>query len=70
VERPCDYCLTRQAARILDLTPDGVRWLTRIGRLRPLVTTGGVRLFVVGDVVRLAAERRSIRRNRSQRGTG
>jgi DNA-binding transcriptional MerR regulator len=47
----------KDAARALDLTPDGVRYLVNRGRLRELRTPSGQRLFLREDVERLAAER-------------
>jgi len=47
----------KDAARALDLTPDGVRYLVSRGRLRELRTPSGQRLFLRDDVERLATER-------------
>ena len=49
--------LTSDAAYILKVTPDTVRYLERTGRLRALKTSRGVRLFNREDVERLARER-------------
>ena len=46
-----------EAARELGLTPDGVRWLERSGKLRATRTPSGVRLFQRREVERLVAER-------------
>ncbi len=48
---------TGEAARVLGLSPDMVRWIERVGRLPAQRTTNGVRLFRRDDVERLAAER-------------
>jgi excisionase family DNA binding protein len=55
--RPDDLMTTGEAARLLDLSPDGVRWIEREGRLPAQRTTNGQRLFRRGDVEALAAER-------------
>jgi len=41
---------TSATARILDMTPDGVRALERRGKLRAMRTTTGQRLFARADV--------------------
>jgi excisionase family DNA binding protein len=46
-----------EAARILILSPDGVRRLERVGQLPAHRTTTGVRLFMLSDVLRLAEKR-------------
>jgi DNA-binding transcriptional MerR regulator len=58
MEQTTETCLTSEAARILGLSPDGVRWLARRGVLHAEVTTGGVRLFTRREVERLADIRR------------
>ena len=55
--QPDDLMTTGEAARLLRLSPDMVRWLEREGRLPALRTTNGVRLFRRCDVERLATER-------------
>ena len=52
----------KDAAKALDLTPDGVRYLVSRGRLRELRTPSGQRLFLRGDVERLAADRTAERK--------
>ena len=51
-----DFVLTRGAARLLNCTPDGVRYLERTGRLRA-ERVDGVRLFRRADVEKLRLER-------------
>ena len=46
------------AARELGCSGDLVRYYERIGRLPAVRTTGGIRLFERGDVMRLAAARK------------
>jgi DNA-binding transcriptional MerR regulator len=48
---------TADAAKLLDLTPDGVRWLERSGRLRSTRTASGQRLFTRAEVLRVRSER-------------
>lgn len=62
--RPDDLMTTGEAARLLALSPDGVRWLERGGRLPARRTTNGVRLFRRGDVEDLAAERARAAQNK------
>jgi DNA-binding transcriptional MerR regulator len=45
------------AARLLGITPDGVRHLERTGKLPALKLVTGQRLFLKEDVLRLVAER-------------
>jgi excisionase family DNA binding protein len=52
-----DLMTTGEAARVLGVSADMVRWLEREGRLPAQRTTNGVRLFRRGDVEKLAAER-------------
>jgi len=54
-----------EAGRLLDLTPAGVRYLERAGKLRAMRTPTGRRLFRRRDVEQLAAVRR---RDREQWG--
>ena len=49
--------LTSDAAYILKVAPDTVRYLERTGRLPALKTSRGVRLFNKEDVERLARQR-------------
>jgi DNA-binding transcriptional MerR regulator len=57
----------KDAARALDLTPDGVRYLVNRGRLREMRTPSGQRLFLREDIERLAAERTAERDSTSRR---
>lgn len=51
--------LTGDVAKILDLTPEGVRWLARDGQLPfTLITKRGVRLFNLADVKEFQEARR------------
>jgi excisionase family DNA binding protein len=52
------------AARVLGLSPDMVRNLSKSGRLPTLKTVSGRRLFRRGDVERVAAEREREPRDR------
>lgn len=46
------------AAKLLDLTPESIRNLARLGKLRPAVTTvGGQRLFSRTEIERVRLER-------------
>ena len=56
-----EFMLTAAAARELDCTPDGVRYLDRTGRLPALRVSGGVRLFRRDDVERLRLDRQEKR---------
>lgn len=56
-----DLVLTAEAARLLGLSSEGVRYLARIGRLQTLRTSGGIRLFSRTEVEQLAAERLAAR---------
>ena len=62
-----DLLTTADAARVLDISPDGVRWLTRNGRLPAIRTRSGVRLYFNRDVelLRDARGRRGCRRKRA-----
>jgi excisionase family DNA binding protein len=55
--RPDDLMTSGEAARVLGLSADMVRWLEREGRLPAQRTTNGFRLFRRCDVERLSAER-------------
>lgn len=55
-----EFLLTSGAARLLECTPDGVRYLERTGQLRA-VRVDGVRLFRRADVERLRGERQERR---------
>lgn len=48
---------TFDAARLLGVTPNGVRWLERVGVLRCQRTLGGRRLFFMHDVEQLVVVR-------------
>ena len=48
--------LTSEVARILNKSPETVRWYERTGRLHAVRTVTGVRLFSRRDVERLLAE--------------
>ncbi len=50
---------TGEAARILNLSVGGVRWLIDTGRLKAVRTAGGLRLLQADDVTRLAQERQA-----------
>ena len=65
--RPDDLMTTGEAARLLRLSPDMVRWLEREGRLPAQRTTNGVRLFRRCEVERLATERARSRGNKAPR---
>jgi excisionase family DNA binding protein len=54
---PDDLMTTGEAARVLGLSTDMVRWLEREGRLPAQRTTNGLRLFRRADVEKLVAER-------------
>ncbi len=54
---PDDLMTTGEAARVLGLSADMVRWLEREDRLPAQRTTTGLRLFRRGDVEELAAKR-------------
>ena len=51
------FMTVADVARALKLTPDGVRWLERTGKLKAIRTEGGMRLFRAEDVHRAATER-------------
>ena len=57
--------LSGEAARILECSVPLVQYLERIGRLRA-TRIGRLRVFVRGDVERLAAKRKKERARRSQ----
>ena len=48
---------TGDAARLLDVSASGVRWLEATGQLRGDRTLSGQRVFRVHEVMRLVAER-------------
>ena len=59
-EDQADHIFTGEAARILDVSSETVRWWERIGRLPAALRVGrGVRLFDRGTVLRLAAARKA-----------
>jgi hypothetical protein len=54
-----DLIATTDCAQILGITCDGVRWLTRAGRLRAAaVLPSGQRLYERAEVLRIAQRRR------------
>jgi hypothetical protein len=53
-----DLVSTSEAARIRHCSPDNIRRLARLGRLRPVVWTGAGRLFLRADVKALADEQK------------
>lgn len=70
-----DHLLTSSdAGRILNITPEAVRYLRRVGKLpAALITKGGMRLFLLADVekVRAARERnRATKELARARGAG
>ncbi len=62
--------LVGEAARILNLSAGGVRWLVDTGRLRAIRTGGGrgLRLVRADDVARLARERQARAQARAEAG--
>ena len=62
------FVLVGEAAHILHLSPDMVRYLERTGRLPALKTGRGVRLFERGAVLRLAAARKAQAAGAADRG--
>jgi len=48
-----------EAARLLGMSGDWVRLQEKTGKLRAIKSAGGIRLFVLEDVQKLAAERQS-----------
>lgn len=48
-----------EAARVLGMSADWVRLQERTGKLAAIKSAGGVRLFALEDVQRLAAERQT-----------
>jgi excisionase family DNA binding protein len=48
---------TSEVARLLNVTPDSVRRLERLGKLPAQKTARGVRLFARADVDRVVSER-------------
>ena len=63
---PDELISTAQAAELLGLSPDGVLWLVRAGRLQPAtpIRPRQTAYFRRGDVEQLAAERARDRRTR------
>ena len=47
-----------EAAQILECSPDNIRRLARVGRLRAVIATRAGRLFSRDEVQKLARERR------------
>jgi len=64
--RPDDdqWLTTADVARLLERTPDGVRWLARTGQLTYQQTHSGVRLFRRGTVRRFVQARAEARLQR------
>jgi helix-turn-helix protein len=58
------WLTTADAARMLQMTVHGVRWLARQGRLASEATVSGQRLFRLGDVLRLVEQRAAARLTR------
>ena len=56
-DRPFDPMLTGEASRALNVSPEMVRHLVRMGRLRAIRTARGTRIYSRTDVMRLAQER-------------
>lgn len=48
---------TGETARLLDLSPNTVRWYAEIGLLKARRTSRGTRIFLRSDVEALAAKR-------------
>ncbi len=59
------YLLTAEAARVIGITPNGVRVMERRGELPAERTESGVRLFDRTVVQRVARERERERRERA-----
>jgi len=57
------FLQTKDAARLLDLTPDMVRRMERSGQLKADRTTGNTRLFERSDVEKLARERKAAKKS-------
>jgi excisionase family DNA binding protein len=57
----------RDAAKLLDMTPDGVRRLIDVGKLPAVRTPSGQRIVYEEDVEQLAAERDAIAHERRER---
>ena len=57
----------RDAAKLLDMTPDGVRRLINIGKLPAVRTPSGQRLLYAEDVEQLVAERDATAHERGSR---
>ncbi|MBM3449872.1 MAG: helix-turn-helix domain-containing protein [Armatimonadetes bacterium] len=51
------WLLLGEAARMLDLSPTGLRWLCDVGRVPSFRTPGGVRLFREHEIERYRAQR-------------
>jgi excisionase family DNA binding protein len=60
-----DPVLSGEAAQILHVSVDTVRLWERLGRLRAMKTSRGVRLFERRDVERLAREREATAHERT-----
>ena len=57
VAKESQWLTTRDVARMLQLTVDGVRWLARSGGLPFEQARSGIRFFRLGDVRRLMVKR-------------
>lgn len=53
-----EFLTVAEVAREISRTPAAVRRLANLGRLTPIRTATGVRIFRAKDVARLVAERR------------
>lgn len=62
--------LVGEAAKRLGISVSGVRWLTDVGRIRCVRTSGGVRLLSARDVERLVAERLARKKTRGAEASG
>ena len=63
------FLLTNDVARRLDVSPATVHYYERTGRLNAARTEGGVRLFRLEEVERLAASRKEFQQERLNRKT-
>jgi DNA-binding transcriptional MerR regulator len=55
---------TSAAERLVNRSPDAIRFCARTGKLRCVTTTTGVRLFALADVLDLGRQLRARRRGR------
>ena len=56
-DRDDELLSTKDAGQILNITPDGVRYLERRGKLQATYLRSGQRLFRLSEVERLARAR-------------